>query len=216
MLFVLLHYLYSHWHSGNALFTHVQTSVKLLNINKSLYIFRSTMQDSGFIYQHISEKHNLFSIGMVNVNVGRDSSVGTGTRYGLNCPGIESRCGRDFSHPSIPALGPTQTPTQWVPSLALGKRPGRGVDHPLPSSADVKQRAELYLCSQFGPSWSVLEWIYGERECWLRSNSKRRVLTCFVAAFWNVPGRNEENKIKYYGVRSNGRDSKLYVQNEIW
>ena len=25
------------------------------------------------------------------------------------------------------------------------KRPGRGVDHPLPSSAEVKERVELYL-----------------------------------------------------------------------
>jgi hypothetical protein len=138
------------------LFTHVQTSVKLLNINKSLYIFRSTLQDSGFIHQQISEKHNLISIGMVNVNVGRDSSVVTGTRYGLDCPGIESRWERDFSHPSIPAMGPTQPPTQWVPNLSLGKRPGRAVDHPLPSSADIKERVELYLCSQSGPSWSVL------------------------------------------------------------
>jgi len=87
----------------------------------------------------------------------------------------------------------------------LGKRPGRDVDHPLPSRADVKERVELYLCSQSGPSWSVLGWIYGECECWLRSNSKRRVLTCSVAAFRNVPGRNGENKIKYYGIRSNGR-----------
>jgi len=31
------------------------------------------------------------------------------------------------------------------------KRPGRGVDHPLPSSAEVKERAELYLYSS-GPS----------------------------------------------------------------
>lgn len=36
-----------------------------------LHIFRSTLQDSCFIYQQISEQHNLFSIGMVNVNVGR-------------------------------------------------------------------------------------------------------------------------------------------------
>ena len=37
----------------------------------------------------------------------RDRVVGTVTRYGLSIPRIESRCGRDFSHPSRPALGPT-------------------------------------------------------------------------------------------------------------
>jgi hypothetical protein len=34
--------------------------------------------------------------------------------------------------------------------------PGRGVDHPPPSSAEVKERVELHLCSPSGPSWSVI------------------------------------------------------------
>ena len=54
------------------------------------------------------------------VNVGRDSSVGIATRYGLDGPGIESRWGRDFPYPSRPALGPTQPPVQWVLSLFPG------------------------------------------------------------------------------------------------
>jgi hypothetical protein len=37
----------------------------------------------------------------------RDSTVGIATGYGLDGPGIESRWGRDFSHMSRPALGPT-------------------------------------------------------------------------------------------------------------
>jgi hypothetical protein len=49
--------------------------------------------------------------------VGRDSSVGIATRYGLDGPGIESRWGRDFPKPFRPALGPTQPPVQWVPGL---------------------------------------------------------------------------------------------------
>jgi hypothetical protein len=36
------------------------------------------------------------------------------------------------------------------------KRPGRGVDHPPPSSAEVKERVELYLYSPSGRSWPVL------------------------------------------------------------
>jgi len=47
--------------------------------------------------------------------VGRDSSVRTATRYGLNGPGIVSRWGRDFSYPSRPALVSIQLPTHWVP-----------------------------------------------------------------------------------------------------
>ena len=89
--------------------------------------------------------------------MGRDSSVGIATRYGLDGLGIESRWGRDFPHPSRPTLGPTQPPVQWVPGLSRGvKRPGRGVDHPPPSSADVEGRVELYICSPSGPSWPVL------------------------------------------------------------
>jgi hypothetical protein len=51
---------------------------------------------------------------------GRDSSVDIVTRHGLEDPGIESRWGRYFPHPSRPALEPTQPPAQWVPGLSRG------------------------------------------------------------------------------------------------
>jgi hypothetical protein len=38
------------------------------------------------------------------------------------------------------------------------KREGRGVNHPLPSNTDVKERVELYLYSPSAPSWPVLGW----------------------------------------------------------
>jgi len=36
------------------------------------------------------------------------------------------------------------------------KQPGHGVDHPPPSSAEVKETVELYLHSSSGPLWPVL------------------------------------------------------------
>ena len=48
------------------------------------------------------------------------SVVSIATRYGLGGPGIESRWGQDFPHPSKPALGPTQPPVKREPSLFLG------------------------------------------------------------------------------------------------
>jgi hypothetical protein len=45
-----------------------------------------------------------------------------------------------FSTASRTALGPTQSPIQWLPgTLSLGvKRPGRETDHSPPSSTEVK------------------------------------------------------------------------------
>ena len=58
---------------------------------------------------------------------------------------------------SRPAMGPTHSPVRWVPGLFSGvKRLKRGVNHPLPSSAKVKERAQLYFCSPSGGLWSVL------------------------------------------------------------
>jgi hypothetical protein len=64
--------------------------------------------------------------------VGRDSSVGIATDYGLEGPEIESQCGRDFPHLSRPSLGSTQPPVLWPRGPFPGvKRPGRGIDHHL-------------------------------------------------------------------------------------
>jgi len=76
--------------------------------------------------------------------MGRDNVVGITTRYGLDGPGIESLWGRDFTHPSRPALGPIQPTIQWVPGLFLGgKAAGAWRLPPTPSSAEVKERVEL-------------------------------------------------------------------------
>jgi hypothetical protein len=91
---------------------------------------------------------------IIIIIAGRENVVGIATCYGLNDPGIESRWGRYFPHPFRPALGPTQPPVQLVLGLFRGggSGPGRGVDHPRASSAEVKERVELYLHSPSGPS----------------------------------------------------------------
>jgi len=55
--------------------------------------------------------------------------------------------------------GPGAHPTSYkigTGSFPGVKRPGRGVDHPSPTSAEVKERVELYLHSLSGPSCPVL------------------------------------------------------------
>jgi hypothetical protein len=89
---------------------------------------------------------------------GPGSSVGIAIDYRLDGPGIESRWGRDFSHTSRPALGPTQPPVQWIPGLSRGvKRPGRGADHPpLLTPRSRKSRAIPLLPS--GPLVGCIGW----------------------------------------------------------
>jgi hypothetical protein len=68
----------------------------------------------------------------------------------LDGPGIESPWGRGFAHPSRSALGPINYAVRWVQGLfARGKANGtwRGVDNSPPSSAEVKERVELYVFS---------------------------------------------------------------------
>ena len=87
----------------------------------------------------------------------RDSSVGIATRYGPDGPGIKSRWGARFSAPvqTGPGAHPASYTTGTV-SFPGVKRPGRGVDHPPPYSAVVKERVELDLYTLSGPSWPVL------------------------------------------------------------
>ena len=67
---------------------------------------------------HIRLKfHSIYFFVLYTKYRGRDSSVGIATRYGLVGPGIESRWGRDFPHPSRLSLGLTQPPVQWVQGL---------------------------------------------------------------------------------------------------
>ena len=66
------------------------------------------------------------------------------TCYGLNGPGFESRCVRDFLPPPRPALVLSLLYSGYWVSFPGVKRPGRGVTQPTPSRAP------------FGTSWPVL------------------------------------------------------------
>ena len=65
-------------------------------------------------------RHHCLTIVYLNVwycgTCRPDGIVAIANCYGLDGLEIESRCGRDFSHTSIPALGPIQFPGQWVPA----------------------------------------------------------------------------------------------------
>ena len=92
--------------------------------------------------------------------VGRVSSVGIATRYGLDGPWIESRWGARFSPPvqTGPGAHPTFC-TMGTGSFPAVQRPERGVDHqPHLRSSEVKERVELNLYFPSGPSWRVLGW----------------------------------------------------------
>ena len=96
---------------------------------------------------------------MLYLNVGRNNSVGTATRYGLDGPGDRILVGASVSAPvQIRSEAHPASYTKGTGSFPGIKRPRRGVDHPHPSRAEVKYRGELYLYSPSGLLWLVLEW----------------------------------------------------------
>ena len=91
--------------------------------------------------------------------MGRDISVGIATAYGLDGPGIESLGGEIFrTHLDRPWGPPSFLHNGYRLSFAGVKRPGRDVDHPPTSSAEGKERVQLYIYSPSAPSWPVLGW----------------------------------------------------------
>ena len=61
------------------------------------------------------------------------------------------------SVPTDPAAHPASY-TMGKGSFPGVKRPGREVGHPLPSSAEIIERIQLYLYSPSGSSWAVVRW----------------------------------------------------------
>ena len=74
----------------------------------------------------------------------------------------------------------------WWPSLSGVKRPGRGVNHPPPFSAEVKESVKLYFYSPCVSSCEVIGWAWPSpsgacsyvcdlKRNWLKYTVKRRV-----------------------------------------
>jgi len=91
------------------------------------------------------------------VPVGCDSSVVIATCYGLDGPEIESRWGNIFRALPDRPWGPTQPLLykRYRVFLPRVRRSERGIDHPRPPSAEVKERVTRYLSSNSGASWPV-------------------------------------------------------------
>ena len=73
--------------------------------------------------------------------VDRDSSVGIATRFGLFGPGIL---------PDLLGVPPSVSYNGYRVTSLGEVRPGRGVDHAPPCSAEVKETVELHVCSPLG------------------------------------------------------------------
>ena len=74
-----------------------------------------------------------------------DSLVGIANRYGLDCPGVETRWGEIFA---LFRTGPgaIHSPVLWVPALfSVGKEVWAWHSQPTPSSVEVKEKVKLYL-----------------------------------------------------------------------
>ena len=98
--------------------------------------------------------------------MGRDSSVGIATRYGLDGSGIESRWEARFFAPVL--TGPGAHPASYT--MATGsfpgvKRPGRGVFHP-PHLAPKLKKAYSYTST---PPMGLRGLLQGEPYLYLQS-----------------------------------------------
>jgi hypothetical protein len=108
----------------------------------------------------IHHKQIIIIIIIIIIKWGWDIAVDIASRCGLDGPGIESRSGffRNRLDPAFCTTGTGFFP--WV------KRPGRGVDYPPPSSAEVKERVELIST----PPMGLCDLYWGELELLLNKH----------------------------------------------
>ena len=103
--------------------------------------FRGLSLVPGLLCRQVSE--NSYTLSILYSIVSRDSSVGIATDNGLDGPGIESRCGRDF--PAIQTCRGAHTASCTMGTGSFpGVNCGRGVTltpHPLLAPRPWKSRA---------------------------------------------------------------------------
>jgi hypothetical protein len=110
-----------------------------------------------FIFLTWSETVIVYYIFICKTYVGRDSVVGIATRYGLGGPGIGSRWGEIFHTCPDRPWGPPSLLYNGYRVFPRGKAAEAWRWPPTPSSAEVKERVELYLYSPSGPSWPYVK-----------------------------------------------------------
>ena len=143
-------YLYTHTHTHKHIYIYIHIHTHT-HINIYIYTYTHThTQTYIYIYIHTHTHTHTLGAGIAQ-SVRR---LATGWRVLGSNPGG----GKIFR---------TRPDRPWGPCILLHngyrvsvpgvKRPGRGVDHPTPSSARVKESVEVYLCFPSGPSWPVLE-----------------------------------------------------------
>jgi hypothetical protein len=114
-------------------------------------------------------RNQLFTV----YQVGRNSSVGIETRYGLDSPGTWSCWGEIFPHSSRPAPGAhSASCTMGIWSAVPGvRRLGRGADNPPPPNSEVKRKSRAVILLSLSLSLSLSLW-----DCMACSRVKYKVV----------------------------------------
>ena len=116
---------------------------------RPIHILHNSLNSNYPILRRKSMKIQHGAVSRSTIKWGRDSSVGTVTRYGLDGPGIESRWGARFSAPvqTHPA-----SCTMGTGSFSGVKRPGRVADTPPHLQCrGLKLGRAIYLYPPQGP-----------------------------------------------------------------